>query len=47
MTVIYPVLLGTGKRFCVKATPPRAWQQISSDATPPRINFNFNTYEMA
>lgn len=42
---IYPVLLGTGKRFFADRTPPRSFDLISTKATPSGVIFN--TYKVA
>jgi dihydrofolate reductase len=34
LLVVYPVLLGTGKRFFAEGTPPRAFELLSSSAMP-------------
>jgi dihydrofolate reductase len=34
LLVVYPVLLGTGKRFFAEGTPPRAFELLSSSAVP-------------
>ena len=43
--VVYPVLLGTGKRFFAQATPPCAFKLVSSKAMPSGIVLN--AYEVA
>jgi len=35
--IIYPVLLGTGKRFFAEGTPARAFELISTNTTPTGI----------
>jgi len=35
--IVYPVLLGTGKRFFANGTPPRAFELLSSNALPSGI----------
>jgi dihydrofolate reductase len=45
LLVIYPVLLGTGKRFFAQGTPPRAFELLSSKALPSGITLN--TYKAA
>lgn len=37
LLVVYPVLLGTGKRFFAEGTPPRAFDLVSSKAMPSGI----------
>ena len=32
--IVYPVLLGTGKRFFAKGTPARSFELVSTQATP-------------
>ena len=32
--IVYPVLLGTGKRFFAEGTPPRSFELVSTNATP-------------
>jgi dihydrofolate reductase len=32
--IVYPVLLGTGKRFFAKGTPPRSFELVSTKAMP-------------
>src|ERR1700719_3805217 len=34
LLVVYPVLLGTGKRFFAEGTPPRSFELLSTKATP-------------
>lgn len=34
---IYPVLLGTGKRFFTEGTPPRSFEHVGTKATPSGI----------
>ena len=34
LLVVYPVLLGTGKRFFAEGTPPRAFELVSTKAMP-------------
>lgn len=45
LLVVYPVLLGTGKRFFAEGTPPRSFEFVSSKAMPSGINFS--TYRRA
>ncbi|PIF77478.1 dihydrofolate reductase [Variovorax sp. 54] len=37
LLVVYPVLLGTGKRFFAQGTPPRALELVSTKAMPSGI----------
>jgi dihydrofolate reductase len=41
---VYPVLLGTGKRFFAEGTPPRSFELVSTKAMPSGIIFN--TYKV-
>src|ERR1700689_4157980 len=34
LLIVYPVLLGTGKRFFAEGTPPRSLELVSTKATP-------------
>jgi len=34
LLVVYPVLVGTGKRFFAQGTPPRSFELVSTKATP-------------
>jgi dihydrofolate reductase len=34
LLVVYPVLMGTGKRFFAEGTPPRAFELVSTKAVP-------------
>src|SRR6202034_1317460 len=45
LLVIYPVLLGTGKRFFAQGTPPRSFELVSTKAMPSGIILN--TYKVA
>ena len=45
LLVVYPVLLGTGKRFFAEGTPPRSFELISTKATPSGIILS--TYKAA
>jgi dihydrofolate reductase len=45
LLAVYPVLLGTGKRFFVEGTPPRSFELISTNAFPSGIIFS--TYKVA
>jgi dihydrofolate reductase len=40
LLVVYPVLLGTGKRFFAAGTPARAFELISTNVTPTGIVFS-------
>jgi hypothetical protein len=42
---IYPVLLGTGKRFFAEAVPARSFELVSTGTTPTGIVLN--TYAVA
>jgi dihydrofolate reductase len=42
---VYPALLGTGKRFFAEGTPARAFELVSTQATPSGIVLN--TYKVA
>jgi len=44
MLAVYPVLLGTGKRFIADGTPPRSFELISTQAFPSGVIFN--TYKV-
>ena len=44
MLAVYPVLLGTGKRFFATGTPPHTFELISTKAFPSGIIFN--TYKV-
>lgn len=35
--IVYPVLLGTGKRFFAEGTPPRSFELVSTNAMPSGI----------
>ncbi len=43
--IVYPVLLGTGKRFLAEGTPGRAFELVSSTATPSGVILS--TYKVA
>ena len=45
LLVVYPVLLGTGKRFFAEGTPPRSFELVSTKALPSGIIFS--TYKVA
>ena len=45
LLVVYPVLLGTGKRFFAEGTPARAFDRVSTDAMPSGIILS--TYRVA
>lgn len=38
LLVVYPVLLGTGKRFFAQGTPPCAFELVNTKATPSGVN---------
>jgi dihydrofolate reductase len=40
MLLVYPVLLGTGKRIFAEGTPPRAFELASTKALPSGIVIN-------
>ena len=44
LLIVYPVLLGTGKRFFAEGTPPRAFEFVRTQAMPSGILFN--TYKI-
>jgi dihydrofolate reductase len=45
LLVVYPVLLGTGKRFFAKGTPPRSFDLVSTKAMPSGVILS--TYKVA
>ena len=45
LLVVYPVFLGTGKRFFAEGTPARAFELVSTKAMPSDIIFS--TYKVA
>jgi dihydrofolate reductase len=45
MLLVYPVLLGTGKRLFAEGTPPRSFELAGTQAFPSGIVFN--TYKVA
>jgi len=45
LLIVYPVLLGTGKRFFAEGTPPRSLELVSSNALPTGIICS--TYKVA
>jgi dihydrofolate reductase len=45
LLVVYPVLLGTGKRFFAEGTPPRSFELASSKALPSGVILS--AYKMA
>jgi dihydrofolate reductase len=45
LLIVYPVLLGTGKRFFAERTPPRSFELVSTKAMPSGIIFT--TYKVA
>jgi dihydrofolate reductase len=40
LLAVYPVLLGTGKRFFAAGTPPRSFELVSTKAMPSGIILN-------
>ena len=40
LLAVYPILLGTGKRFFAERTPARTFELISTKALPSGIVFN-------
>ena len=44
MLIVYPVLLGTGKRLFAEGTPPRSFELVSTKAFPSGIIFS--TYQV-
>ncbi|RFU49212.1 dihydrofolate reductase family protein [Paraburkholderia sp. DHOC27] len=38
LLIVYPVLLGTGKRFFAEGTPPCSFELVSTKATPTGVN---------
>ena len=45
LLAVYPLLLGTGKRFFAEGTPPRSFELVSTKAMPSGIIFS--RYEVA
>ena len=45
LLAVYPLLLGTGKRFFAPGTPPRSFELVSTMAFPSGITFS--TYQVA
>ena len=45
LLVVYPVLLGTGKRFFAKGTPPRSFELVSTKGMPSGVILSF--YKLA
>ncbi|HRQ64951.1 MAG TPA: dihydrofolate reductase family protein [Xanthomonadaceae bacterium] len=45
LLIVYPVLLGTGKRFFAEKTPARTFELVSSQAMPSGVIFS--TYKVA
>ncbi|MEO8387435.1 dihydrofolate reductase family protein [Polaromonas sp.] len=45
LLIVYPVLLGTGKRFFAQGTLPRSFQLLNTRAMPSGIIFS--TYKVA
>ena len=41
--MVSPVLLGTGKRFFAEGTPARAFELVSTQATPTGVLLNMYT----
>jgi len=41
LLIVYPVLLGTGKRFFAQGTPPRSFELVSTKAMPSGIILSF------
>jgi dihydrofolate reductase len=40
LLIVYPVLLGAGKRFFAEGTPPRSFELVSAKAMPTGIIFS-------
>jgi dihydrofolate reductase len=45
LLIVYPVMLGTGKRFFAEGTPPRSFELVSADPLPSGIILS--TYKVA
>ncbi len=45
MLIVYPVVLGTGKRFFAEGTPSRSFQLVGTNAFPSGVTFS--TYKVA
>lgn len=45
LLIVYPILLGTGKRFFAEGTPPRSFELVSTKSMPSGILFS--TYKLA
>ena len=45
LLIVYPVLLGTGKRLLAEGTPPRSFELVATRALPSGIIFS--TYTVA
>src|ERR1700721_2623814 len=45
LLIVYPVLLGTGKRFFAAGTPPRSFELVSTKAMPTSVILS--TYKVA
>ena len=45
LLAVYPVLLGTGKRFFAEGTPPRSFELVGTQAMPSGIILS--TYKVA
>jgi hypothetical protein len=43
--IVYPVLLGTGKRFFAEGTPARSFELVSTKTTPSGVILS--TYKVA
>ncbi len=41
LLIVYPVLLGTGKRFFAQGTPPRSFELVSTKAMPSGVILSF------
>jgi dihydrofolate reductase len=40
LLIVYPVLLGKGKRIFAEGTPPRAFEPVSTKALPSGVVIN-------
>ena len=45
LLIVYPVLLGIGKRFFAEGSPPRSFELVSTNAMPSGIILS--TYKVA
>ena len=45
LLAVYPILLGTGKRFFAEGTPPRSFELVSTNAFPSGVILT--TYKIA